>query len=751
MLVKMWYRVETKASTLRPVRWFTFTTITETTTYPINKETPMEINSEKLDVVNGGALQTRRFTMQPSAHVMKMFTSQYSNPIGSMVREYGSNMLDAYAKLPEEPRRKPEIHIPTRLQPFLEFKDYGVGMDWDTVWNVFPAMGDSTKRDSNLEIGGFGLGAKTAFGYESADSWTVESRFNGQKMIFNAFHDEDHWPSFNHVATQDTDEPNGITVRVPIAERDFYASAQEVAKFLEFFPMEVEVTGAPPTFAATKATYIMRGESWGIRTLGGHRIVVGPVAYPLPSERAREGLSDNDKLVLNAASVDIFVPIGLVDIVPNREAVIFSERTKQVVKDFIQAAFLSVRQQAEKLIAPAKTEYEALTALRGLWTNTGLQPLLRGIEWKGTLLNTDNGISRKRSDLETALPGVKFQHYYGNFRNTAKVKEGEIEERTPLIVNPFKGKQFLFVEDLTRGNKSRMVDHMQGIVFGNQPAPVKRRGYRTRRHVETNVKAFTFTLADGVTAEQLSEFFGGFPVTEVSELPAPPKKEKEATERRKTTLRKFNSTNQLWTETEADSATPAYFIPTEAGEPQGYSGWQAIGRVITSGRQSGALDPNVPVYAIPRSLQKWEKTSGWQELYAAARTGVEKAVKENVAHIATHQAWMKARQDFRQETSILNTITTGGLDTNLTKALPRRIVTAMQAAVKSGELATPLINAAINVGFDLTKVRGLQAVGTEPVKLLKRLSEKYPMLRFVSGVYTGPQGNVDIIINYLND
>lgn len=59
---------------------------------------------------------------------------------------------------------------PTSLAQYLEFKDFGIGMSEDTIMTVFTQYGNSTKNDSNDEVGGFGIGSKTAFCYNEGSS-----------------------------------------------------------------------------------------------------------------------------------------------------------------------------------------------------------------------------------------------------------------------------------------------------------------------------------------------------------------------------------------------------------------------------------------------------------------------------------------------------------------------------------------------------------------------------------------------------
>src|SRR5206468_2322508 len=88
----------------------------------------------------------------------------YNNPINSVVRELTSNAYDANVENKNE-------HIPVVISlpgEYLIIKDDGVGLSADRLQNVFCVYGESTKRDSDDFIGGYGLGGKSVFAYSQS-------------------------------------------------------------------------------------------------------------------------------------------------------------------------------------------------------------------------------------------------------------------------------------------------------------------------------------------------------------------------------------------------------------------------------------------------------------------------------------------------------------------------------------------------------------------------------------------------------
>lgn len=99
-------------------------------------------------------------------------------------------------------------------QEEIIIRDYGKGLDDETAFNVFFQYLESTKTDTDEQIGGFGLGAKAPGAY--AQVYSVVSYYNGKKTIFWSRVDGDV-NVVSKVASIDTDAPSGIAVHIPWA------------------------------------------------------------------------------------------------------------------------------------------------------------------------------------------------------------------------------------------------------------------------------------------------------------------------------------------------------------------------------------------------------------------------------------------------------------------------------------------------------------------------------------------------------
>lgn len=188
----------------------------------------------------------------------------YENKIQSIVRELSCNAVDAHvaAGTPDKPylleisgghgrllgdgheemllnsQRYTNLDVPVEYTdikaqnksyhhavPFFRIRDFGTGLSFDNVVDMYTSYGSSTKRHTNAFIGGFGIGSKSPFAY--ADMFTVISYFNGEKHTFMMSR-ENGFPTCTHISTLPTDEPNGLEISFLVSDSDWVNFNKEI-------------------------------------------------------------------------------------------------------------------------------------------------------------------------------------------------------------------------------------------------------------------------------------------------------------------------------------------------------------------------------------------------------------------------------------------------------------------------------------------------------------------------------------------
>lgn len=171
----------------------------------------------------------RSFTIQASGKAFRVLSnSLYNHKILAVVREISCNARDAHAMVGK--LNQPFlVNLPAMEDLHFTVRDYGPGLSPEDVMGMYTTYFGSTKTGDNDAIGGFGLGSKSPLSY--ATSFQVCTYFNGVKTTFLAFQNDNGEPDIYQLAQQDTQEPNGLEVIVPVNESDvrkFRASAEHV-------------------------------------------------------------------------------------------------------------------------------------------------------------------------------------------------------------------------------------------------------------------------------------------------------------------------------------------------------------------------------------------------------------------------------------------------------------------------------------------------------------------------------------------
>lgn len=332
----------------------------------------MLIQSDRKDVAMGGMVATREFGMKAGSHLMSILSGLYENPTDAMVREYLTNMYDACLPILKAGGSvlNPILRLPSKLNPKLEFQDFGIGMDFDTVWKVYAEYGNSTKSDTNDAVGGFGLGSKTAFCYNDGAPWNIVATKDGVTNRFMAFIGENGAPTMTHIMSSETNEPNGVTVSIPIRMSDVESVLLAAKKYIPFFPIPLTVENLDEV--PEPIQYLVKGKTWGIiKATKDHysnrslTVVMGNVPYDVDI-RSMFNLgwyADDSKQELTFGmnnDMVIEVPIGSVDVTPSRDSLKVTDRTKATIRSMLKDALSELPSIVDAMIDGATTKWEKI-------------------------------------------------------------------------------------------------------------------------------------------------------------------------------------------------------------------------------------------------------------------------------------------------------------------------------------------------------------------------------------------------------
>lgn len=408
------------------------------------------VETAKNRVIQNGTFQYKQatFTANPKAFAL-MSNGLYSNKIQSLLREVGCNAADAHAAAGNPDPI--EVTLPNRIEPTLVIKDYGTGLSPERLEEIYLNYFLSDKEGSNDFTGCFGLGSKSPFAY--TDSFTVETRHNGVKTVYNAIIGEDRVPAIAKLGECPTEERNGLTVKVPVNASDITTFVNEARTIFSRFKVRPTVTGNDAFAFRDKPEFLHQTETYAVykeKTHGKSYIVMGNVCYPLSVYEA----TNNSTLrqMLNWG-VELYVNIGDIDITPSREAVQYGKTTKAFLERTLQKVYDDFCKHLTDSVKTAKTIWEARRKLYDIqhgFTDGFTIPA----EWDGKKLESKVKKEYKTVDGATVCLG-KMENVYDKARRSDAVvlRRESVEE---IVAN---GKPIYLLDG--RGGLANLRYHIQ--------------------------------------------------------------------------------------------------------------------------------------------------------------------------------------------------------------------------------------------------------------------------------------------------
>lgn len=280
------------------------------------------------------------------------------------------------------------VHLPTDIEPWLEFEDFGIGLPIEKIlgeiqYMVDPHSADKTpvmvcdgkghpvrsggvyttlfgsdKEDNNDAIGAYGLGCKSPFAI--VDTFLVKSRVNGEEHQYLMFLNSKREPQVDWL-TKDpvtgepsplkTEKKNGLCVRmdaIPVSMKGKITVS--VADILQTFPKEEQPIVNDGMFTYKPVEYrdfigglkIVEKFHYGHVFNNSFVVNTGGVVYPIDRSKLEElmGYTPIQQIYLYAQGKCILLEmaLGTVNIPPSREEISYDEITMENISAVLKPA-----------------------------------------------------------------------------------------------------------------------------------------------------------------------------------------------------------------------------------------------------------------------------------------------------------------------------------------------------------------------------------------------------------------------------
>ena len=169
---------------------------------------------EQIEVTKSANFQGREMSIDPEFFnkMIWLVIKQYKYKVRTSLQELISNAVDAQVDA-ENSDRPLKITLPTRLVPTFILRDYGTGMNPDTVNKIYCNMGASGSSHTNTKKGGFGIGGKSPLGF--CDQYNIKTFVDGKFWFYAVYKNELNGINVDLINSGDTIEENGTEIIIP--------------------------------------------------------------------------------------------------------------------------------------------------------------------------------------------------------------------------------------------------------------------------------------------------------------------------------------------------------------------------------------------------------------------------------------------------------------------------------------------------------------------------------------------------------
>ena len=334
----------------------------------------MKPQKSSVSVASSGIQESVTFGIKESgmAHIMGVLRNQlYSDKVLAVVREYACNAVDANVEAGKADTPI-TVTLPNRMNPYFKVRDNGLGLTQEDVNDIYAFYGESTKRNSNDQIGMLGIGSKAAFAY--GDNFVINSYVNGKKIMYNAYIDESQRGQISKLGEKDTSKPDGVEIVVPVRDDDYQEFQTKAEGLFKWFKVRPEVKGCPEFNYEDQKDILFSGTGW--RWLqadnrwhsGSSHVIMGNIGYPI--DQSGLNLTDEDYQNYNnllSESLVLEMNIGDVEISASREKLQFTEYTRKNILAKLETVRDELVDKIQEEFEDCKTLFDAKCLLGELF------------------------------------------------------------------------------------------------------------------------------------------------------------------------------------------------------------------------------------------------------------------------------------------------------------------------------------------------------------------------------------------------
>ena len=272
-------------------------------------------------------------------HIISILsTNLYSKPEQSFLREIVCNAIDAQVEAKsEEPTIISMAYDRNSGKSIISIRDYGTGISPERFEEIYLNIGSSTKRESNDYIGSFGIGRFASLA--CANMVHVTSYYEGTQYQYVMLKNSAKI-NIDLIDTCPTTEHNGVEVKISV---DSLYTYRDALKYLWFVPNVYvnDITGDTYYYSGIEEIRkfndrkLCRFKTFAYNNTGDNAmfIMLGNILYPIDYNYVPQQYRYYDDQENVWTKIIPCFEIGELDITPNREQLLYSDKTQKAIKD----------------------------------------------------------------------------------------------------------------------------------------------------------------------------------------------------------------------------------------------------------------------------------------------------------------------------------------------------------------------------------------------------------------------------------
>jgi hypothetical protein len=387
----------------------------------------MILNYDKPNVEAAKLLDEHFFSIEDTSMIFDILRNKlYSNPILAVCREITCNARDAHREA-GTPNLPIHIYLPNHNEAFYKVADIGTGISPDRMLNIFIKYTASTKRGDNIQVGAWGIGAKSPFSV--SNSFNVLTNYNGTHYNYQCFIDETKVGKLILLDEYPTNEPNGTEIVIPVKPSDFHLFEIHTEEATRHWDIKPIIKGGQIEYKPINK--ILEGKNWTIVEPNGYnyrynreiKIIIDGIEYPLKLEALKAHI-DSDFIESITGNLYVYFNTGELSLSANREQLYLDKATQNLLKQRLDEFIFEIKDAINIKINKYSNYWDANVffnkKIKSLFESKN--DILDQVRWNGLKLLNDNFNTERELRFNVSVfKKIPARAYYHNDVDT-KIK-----------------------------------------------------------------------------------------------------------------------------------------------------------------------------------------------------------------------------------------------------------------------------------------------------------------------------------------